>query len=136
MDKSTVEKYQKEDRPVWIMGIWTALPIEAKIVRLCEEDQAGIYAKIDYIPDKEYGNHAFRDVLLDDIYPSKEDIFKSMYDEMQRMKAEIRASIQTKDDCIRFLFHHPVSCTGIQTDGIERRVIREIAKERWSLDLE
>lgn len=83
MDKSTVEKYQKEDRPVWIMGIWTALPIEAKIVKLCENDRAGIYAKIDYIPDKEYGNHAFRDVLLDDIYPSKEDIFKSMYDEMQ-----------------------------------------------------
>lgn len=136
MDKSTVEKYQIEDRPVWIMGIWTALPMEAKIVRLCEEDQAGIYAKIDYIPDKEYGNHAFRDVLLDDIYPSKEDIFKAMYDEMQRMKAEIRASIQTKDDCIRFLFHHPVSCTGIQIDGIERRVIREIAKERWNLDLE
>lgn len=136
MDKSTVEKYQKEDRPVWIMGIWTALPIEAKIVKLCENDRAGIYAKIDYIPDKEYGNHAFRDVLLDDIYPSKEDIFKSMYDEMRRMKAEIRASIQTKDDCIRFLFHHPASCTGICTDGIDRRVIREIAKERWNLDLE
>lgn len=130
MEKSTAEKFQKENRSVWTIGIWTALPIEASIVSICEDDQKGIYATVDYIPDSEYGNHAFREVPLEDLYPSKEYMLKAMFEEMQAKKAEIKASIRTKDDCIRFMFHQ------MYTDSVSRRAIQKIAKERWGMELE
>ena len=130
MEKSTAEKFQKENHSVWIMGIWTALPIEASIVSICEDDQKGTYAKVDYIPDTEYGNHAFRDVPLEGLYPSKEYMYKAMFEEMQAKTAEIKASIQTKDDCIRFMFQQ------MCTDWTARRAIQKIAWERWGMELE
>ena len=104
MKRDTAEKFKSENHPVWIMGIWTALPIEASIVGICEDDQKGTYAKVDYIQSEECNNHASYDVLLDNLYPSKEDMLKAMYDDIQAKTAEIKAAIQTKDDCIRFMF--------------------------------
>lgn len=136
MEKSTVERFKSENRSVWFMGVYTALPVEAKIKEICEDDQKGVYAKVDYIPDKEYGNHAFREILLEDLFPSKEYMYKAMYEHAQERTAEIRASIKSKDDCIRFMFNCNVSGDGIYTDWISRRAIKEIAKERWGLELE
>lgn len=136
MERETAEKFKSENCPVWFMGIWTALPIEAKIAEICEDEQNRAYAKLDYIPDKEYGNHALREILLEDLFPSKEYMYKAMFEHTQAKIAEIRASIQTKDDCIRFIFNNNVSNDGIYTDWIARRAIKEIAKERWGLELE
>ena len=136
MERETVEKFKSENRPIWFMGIWTALPIEGMITEICEDERKGTYVKVDYIPDKEYGNHAFREIFLEDLFPSKEYMYKAMYEHAQAKTAEIRASIRTKDDCIRFLYNNNVSNDGIYTDWISRRAIKEIAKERWGLDLE
>ena len=135
MEKSISEKFLKEGRPVWFMGIWAALPIEARITEICEDEQEGTYARVDYIPDKEYGSHAFRNVLLEGLYPSKEDMLRAMYEDIQEKTAEIKAAIRTKDDCIRFMFKNNVSCDGVHTDWTARRAIQKIAKERWGLEL-
>ena len=71
---------------------------------------SGEYAKVDCIHDNECHAAGSRGVYFDDLYSSKEDLMKAMFDEAMRKTAEIKASIQTKDDCIRFMFSHTVSC--------------------------
>ena len=80
-----------------------------------------------------FGSHS---VHFDDLYPSKGDLLKAMFDEAMKKTAEIKASIQSKDDCIRYMFNHTISCAEEYTDWTARRAIQQIAKERWGLDLE
>lgn len=136
MDKSTVEKFQREDRPVWFLGRWSEMPVKAKISRICNDERAGEYAKVDCIHDDVCHAVGSRGVYFDDLYSSKEDLMKAMFDEAMRKTAEIKASIQTKDDCIRFMFSHTVSCAEEYTDWTARRAVQQIAKERWGLELE
>lgn len=134
MNKDTIEKFQSENRPVWVLGMWSAMPLKARIVRISEDSQAGGCAEVEYIYDGKYGTNGFRSVLFDYIYESKEDMIKAMYETVQQKGSEIRASIHTKEDCIRFLFQHNVSCTE-ETDWTARRAVQEIARERWGMEL-
>lgn len=134
MDKCTVEKFQNENRPVWVLGAWSAMPVKARIVRISDDSRAGGCAEVEYIYDGECCTNGSRSVHFDFIYESKEDMIKRMYETVQQKAAEIRASIQTKEDCIRFLFQHNVSCTE-ETDWTARRAVQEIARERWGMEL-
>lgn len=136
MDKSTVEKFQKENRPVWVLGRHTAMPIKARIVKICEDDSTGEYAKLEYICDDECAVLKSADVSYESIYESKDDLVADLCKEALKETAEIKAAVQTKDDCIRFMFNHTVSYAGEYTNLIARRAIQNIAKERWNLDLE
>lgn len=135
MDKSTIEKFQKESRPVWFLGPRTAMPIKAKIVGICEDDSAGESAKVDYIYDDTAGFGSEK-VPFDFLHESKEELIAYACKAVLEERAEIKAAVQTKDDCIRFMFLHTVSCAGEYTDWIARCTIQKIAKERWNLDLE
>lgn len=136
MDKSIVEKFQKENRPVWFLGRRTAMPIKSKIVSICVDDSAGEYAKLEYICDDECAVLKSADVPFGVMYESKDDLVADMCEEALKEAAEIKAAVQTKDDCIRFMFNHTVSYAGEYTNLIARRAIQKIAKERWNLDLE
>ena len=136
MDKNSVEKFQGEGHPVWFLGSWSDMPVKAKVIKICRDERAGEYAEVDCIHDDEcyaFGSHS---VHFDDLYPSKGDLLKAMFDAAMLKTAEIKASIQSKDDCIRYMFNHTVSCAEEYTDWTARRAIQQIAKERWGLDLE
>lgn len=135
MDKSTVEQFQRENRPVWFMGRRTAMPIKARIVKICEDERSGEYAALDYICDDEYAVFKTDNVHFDCLYESKEDLIADICKEALKETAEIKAFIQTKDDCIRFLFSHNVSCSGRYTDWVARRAVQNIARKKWGLDL-
>ena len=150
MDKSTVEKFKKEERPVWFLGRRTAMPIKSKIVSICDDDSAGEYAKLEYICDDDSaGEYAKLEYICDDecavlksadvsyesIYESKDDLVADLCKEALKEAAEIKAAVQTKDDCIRFMFSHTVSCAGEYTDLVARRTIQNIARKRWGIDL-
>lgn len=68
MDKSTVEKFKKEERPVWFLGRRTAMPIKSKIVSICDDDSAGEYAKLEYICDDECAVLKSADVSYESMY--------------------------------------------------------------------
>lgn len=134
MDKSTVEKFQNENRAVWFLGPRTAMPLKGRIVKICGDDSTREYAKIDYIYDDSvvFGSDKVR---LDYLYESKDDIVAATCKAVLDKTAEIKAAIQTKDDCIRFMFSHAVADTAECTDWVARRAIQKIAKKRWNLDL-
>ena len=134
MDKRTVEKFQIENRPVWFFGRRTYMPIKARIVKICE-DSSREYAKVDYIYDDTAGFGSDK-VPFDFLYESKEELIADICQKILEQREEIKAAVQTKDDCIRFMFLHTVSCAGEHTDWIARCTIQQIAKERWNLDLE
>lgn len=136
MDKSTVEKFKKEERPVWFLGRRTAMPIKSKIVSICDDDSTGEYAKLEYICDDECVVLKSADVSFGGMYESKEDLVADLCKEALKETAEIKSAVQTKDDCIRFMFNHTVSCAGEYTNLIARRAIQNIAKKRWGIDLE
>ena len=135
MDKGTVEKFQKEERPVWFLGRRTAMPIKSKIVSICDDDSAGEYAKLEYICDDECAVLKSADVSYESIYESKDDLVADLCKEALKETAEIKSAVQTKDDCIRFMFNHTVSCAGEYTDLVARRTIQNIARKRWGIDL-
>lgn len=136
MDKGTVEKFQNENRPVWFLGIWSAMPIEGKIAGICEDDSTGGgYAKVNFVRDDECRAFGSADVCIDDIFESKDSLVAAMFEDMQKKTAEIEAAIQTKDDCIQFMFSHTVSGAAEYTDWTARRAIQKIAKKRWGLEL-
>lgn len=135
MDKSTVEKFQRENRPVWFFGRRTYMPIKARIVKICEDSSGREYAKVEYIYDDTAGFGSDK-VPFDFLYESKEELIADICQKILEQREEIKAAVQTKDDCIRFMFLHTVSCAGEHTDWIARCTIQQIAKERWNLDLE
>lgn len=134
MDKSTAEKFQIENRPVWFLGPRTAMPIKGRIVKICMDESDGEYAKVDYIYDDSvvFGSEKVR---FDCLHESKDDFVAAACKAILDRTAEIKAAVQTKDDCIRFMFLHTVSCAGEYTDWVARRAIQKIAKRRWGLDL-
>lgn len=136
MEKETVEKFKKEERPVWFLGRRTAMPIKAKIVGICEDGSAGEYAKLEYICDDECAVLKSADVSFGRMYKSKDDLVADLCKEALKETAEIKVAVQTKDDCIRFMFNHTVSYAGEYTDLIARRAIQNIAMKRWGLNLE
>lgn len=135
MEKSTVEKFKEDGRPVWFLGRRTAMPIKSKIVSICDDDSTGEYAKLEYICDDECAVLKSADVSYESIYESKDDLVADLCKEALKEAAEIKAAVQTKDDCIRFMFSHTVSCAGEYTDLVARRTIQNIARKRWGIDL-
>lgn len=136
MEKSTAEKFKKENRPVWFLDTWSALPVKARITELCRDGRAVEYAGVECIHDAGCGAYGSRGVHFHDLYPSKEELLVAVYKAEQEKIAEIKTSIKTKDDCIRFMYSHTVSPAEEYTDETARRAIRETAKERWGLNLE
>lgn len=101
MEKSTVEKYMKEGSPVWIFGKWTAMPAKARVVRISEDRDADGCAEIEYMLDGECIIHHSKSVLFEDLFETKEDIIAAMFEAVMQNITEIKAAIQTKDDCIQ-----------------------------------
>lgn len=135
MDKDTAEKFKEDGRPVWFYGRRTYMPIKARIVKLCEDSSSGEYAKVDYIYDDTavYGSEK---VPLGFLHESKEELTAYVHKAVLEEIAEVKAAVQTKDDCIQFMFLHTVSCVGEYTDWTARYAIQQIAKNKWGLDLE
>lgn len=135
MERYTAEKFKTENHTAWILGMWSAMPVEVRIAEICGNNQEEGYAKVDFIHNGESRASGSEDVCLGDIYESKEELIATMFEDMQKKTAEIESAVQTKDDCIRFMFSHSVSGCAEFTDWTARRAIQKIALERWGLDL-
>ena len=135
MDKDTAEKFKEDGRPVWFYGRRTYMPIKARIIKISEDSSGGEYAKVDYIYDDTavYGSEK---VPLGFLHESKEELTAYVHKAVLEEIAEVKAAVQTKDDCIQFMFLHTVSCPGEYTDWTARYAVQQIAKNKWGLDLE
>lgn len=131
MDRTTAERFIKENRPVWFVGTWTSMPVKARIVKICGDS----CARVEYICEDGCDACGPRDVPFSDMFESKEDLIAAAYEYMREKTEEIRASVQTKDDCIRYMFMHMVP-GGEEIDWTARRAIQKIAAERWGLGLD
>lgn len=125
MDKSTAMKFKDSGHPVWFLEIWSDLPVKARITEI--KMKSGIeYAYVDCI----------QDIRLERLYPSKEALLTAMAEKERQYIAGIKASIQTMEDCIRYLYDHHVARGTEYTDWSARKAIQELARERWGLELE
>lgn len=133
MEKNTVKRFMEEGRPVWLLGTWSEIPLKARIVKISDSEDGCV--EVDYIHDGECIIHSSEGILFEDLFETKEDITAAMFETVRQKIVEIKSSIQTKEDCIQFLFNHNVSC-GSEPDWAARRAVREITRERWGMDLE
>ena len=88
------------------------------------------------IHDEECYAIGTQDVQLERLYPSKEALLTSMAEKERQYVAEIKAGIQTMEDCIRSLYDHHVARGTEYTDWSARKAIQELVRERWGLELE
>lgn len=134
MERQTAIKFQKSGQPVWFMGVWSDLPIKARITDIKTEN--GIeYAYVNCIQDEECDAIGSQGVLFEDLYPSKEALLAAMSEKEQKYIGEIKEKIQTKEDCIIYLYNNHVAAGTEYTDWTARRAIREIALEKWGMEL-
>ena len=77
-----------------------------------------------------------QDVQLERLYPSKEALLTAMAEKERQYVAEIKAGIQTMEDCIRYLYDHHVARGTEYTDWSARKAIQELVRERWGLEIE
>lgn len=75
-------------------------------------------------------------VKLEKLFPSKEALQAAVEAEDQAKVVAIKESIKMKDDLIRFMYDHVVACAEEYTDWVARRAVRELALERYGIDLE
>lgn len=136
MERSMAEKYRRENRPVWFMETWSGMSAKARITDICKDGQAGEYAKVNCIHDEECDAYGSQGVFFKDLYPSKELLLQDAAAKEQARVNEIKASIQTMEDCIQFMFGHTVSHAEEYTDWTARRAVKELAAERWGLELD
>jgi len=136
MQKEMIKKFEQENRPVWFMEKLSETPTKAQIIKLCNNDQIGEYAKVHCINDGESHSIGSQGVLFDNLYPSKDALLAATAEAEQKRIAEIKTAIQTMEECIRFMYDTPgVSPAEEYTDHIARRAIQELAMERWKLEL-
>lgn len=134
MDKHMIERARDEGKIVWFWGVWSDLPTKARIIEIRAEN--GIeYAHVDCIRDEEYSTIGSQDVLFKNLYPSKEALFGSIHEKDKRYTEEIKAKIQTMEDCIMYLYDHHIAAGTEYTDWVARKAIQELAMERWGLEL-
>ena len=134
MDKVTAMKFKDSGQPVWFLGIWSDLPAKARISEIKTETNIE-YAHVNCFHDEECSAIGPQDVRLERLYPSKEALLTAMAEKDQQYIAEIKAGIQTMEDCIRYLYDHHVARGTEYTDWTARRAIQELALERWGLEL-
>ncbi len=135
MDKATAVKFKDSGRPVWFLGIWSDLPTKARIMEIKAEN--GIeYAHVNCVHDEEYSAIGPQDIQFERLYPSKEALLTAMAEKERQYVAEIKAGIQTMEDCIRYLYDHHVARGTEYTDWSARKAIQDLARERWGLELE
>ena len=136
MQKEMIKKFKQENRPVWFMEKLSGLPTKAQIIEIRNNDQVGEYAKVHCINDIESRSVGSQGVLLENLYPTKDALLAATVEAEQKRIAEIKAAIQTMEECIRFMYDTPgVSPAEEYTDHIARRAIQELAAERWGLEL-
>lgn len=135
MDKTTAIRFKDSGHPVWFLGVWSDLPTKARIMEIKAEN--GIeYAHVNCIYDEECCAIGPQDIQFERLYPSKEGLLTAMAEKERQYVAEIKAVIQTMEDCIRYLYDHHVARGTEYTDWSARKAIQELARERWGLELE
>ena len=125
----------EEGRPVWLLGTWSEIPLKARIVKVSDSGDTGGCAEVEFIYDGECIIRSSNNVLFEDLYETKDDIIAAMFETVRQEIIEIKSSIRTKEECIRFLYNHNVSCAA-ESDWAARCAVRDMAKERWGIDLE
>lgn len=134
MDKKTAKEFKVSGQPVWFLGIWSDLPTKARIMEIRAEN--GIkYAHVHCIHDEECSAIGPQDIQLERLYHSKISLLAAMAEKERQYMAEIKAGIQTMEDCIRYLYDHHVATGTEYTDWSARKAIQELARERWGLEL-
>lgn len=134
MDRKMAEKFQKSGHPVWFWGVWSDLPTKARITEIKEENGIG-YAHVNCIRDGESYAVGSQGVIFENLFPSREALLQSVAQEEQARVAEIKEGIQTKEDCIIYLYDHHIARGTEYTDWTARKAIQELARERWGLEL-
>ena len=134
MDKKTAKEFKVSGQPVWFLGIWSDLPVKARITDIKAEN--GIeYAHVHCIHDEECSAIGPQDIQLERLYHSKISLLAAMAEKERQYMAEIKAGIQTMEDCIRYLYDHHVATGTEYTDWSARKAIQELCRERWGLEL-
>ena len=109
---------------IWFKERWSGMPTEAKIT-----------AVYDTHAETHLTHGGTMNVRFADMFVSKNELMRTMQDESNRNVAVIKASIQTVEDLVRYMYDHVVANAEEYTDYDARRAVRERARELLNIDL-
>ena len=111
----------------WFEEHWSGTPTKCKIETVSERT-ANIKAL-----DGARGNYT--NMPLDRLFTTKQELLDAMHDKSNKHVASIKASIQTVEDLVRYMYDHVVANAEEYTDYDARRAVRERARELLNIDL-
>lgn len=121
---------------IWRMGHWSSLPESGtvKAIKYTEvtkqHPKVMPYAEVDW--DECGGTSG---AMLDEIYPSYEELKIGEKAREDKVVAEIKAGIHDVKDLVTFMYHATLNGEEY-TNYDKKRAARELAKELLNLDLE
>lgn len=138
MTKEQILNSKATGLPVWYIEPWADRIVRAKVQNI------KISGDLEYAELRGMGSSKDSPVdfigtegrQFEKLFKSREALEKHIAAENSARAAEIRAQIQTKDDMIRFMFGHTVSCAEEYTDWFARETVKQIALEKWGITLD
>lgn len=101
-----------------------------------DEKEEMLKISVEFLP-YDYSSHSVTEYFyLKDLFSSKEELEKALNEKYQNKKRKLYDEIKNKDDLIKYCFNNPVCLCEEYTDWNARNIIRELAKEKFNIELE
>lgn len=138
MTRAQILANKAANLPVWYIETWSDRIVRANVQNI--KISNGVeYAELRGMggdPDSLVDFTGTQGRQFEELFSTRVALEKHIADENAARAAEIRAQIQTKEDMIRFMFNHTVSCAEEYTDWFARETVKQIALEKWGTRLE
>lgn len=120
---------------VWFYEIWSERPVGATIMELNVIPADKAYPKERPFANLRLDEGGSNSILLSELFSTKEKLMKDKQEKEIKRIAEIKESIKTTEDLVKFMYNHTVSSAEEYTDWTARRAVKEIAKEMLRIEL-
>lgn len=120
---------------IWQIGHWSSLPESGTVKAIKYTEVSKIHPEpVPYVEVK-WDNRGTSGAILDEIYPSYEELQIGEKAREDKAVAEIKSEVHNVKDLVVFMYNATLN-GGEYTNYDERRAARELAKELLDLDLE
>lgn len=100
-----------------------------------DDKEETLKISVEFLP-YDYSSHSITEYFyLKDLFSSKEELEKALNEKYQNKKRKLFNEIKNKDDLIKYCFNNSVCLCEEYTDWDARNIIKELAKEKFNIEL-
>lgn len=129
-------KNPKIGQHVWFYEMWSERPVGATIVELDTIPADKAYPKERPFANLKLDEGGSNSMLLSELFSTKEELMEDRQKKEDKRIAEIKKSIKSMADLIKFMYDHTVTPAEEYTDWTARRAVKQIAKEKFGINLD